>query len=448
LEAEEATLEQLKRSYDVRVSEALQGKLDEQNRADEAQIEEMERKKKLEASQLDALKEAHATREQDLLKKLERVKGQLDRVEGQRHVAVTALEELRMSFECSFCLERTANHMYYPCGHQYCCEDTCGSASQTTCPQCYTAVTQKIKLFGPLNSIKDTLHSARENVKVVQDDKKRLAHANRVVCEHQKSDEQVLGKLGEMWSTVEGILDLCGKIQQEAQVRQEQLERVKAQRAGALENLQKMQVYTANVANVEMQLRNAINSAQAQLHLQRSPNLPVGSGLGGMAGKMPGNSDLGQDQTMMDGIVQRPESAASRGDEVAYEPRVRTTHRKSAMKLNPYPSEAASPHLSVSSSSSPTSANSARDGPGCASKASGIGCGGGAGGRATEYHEEKIEEDMDDEDDTRCQKCLRPDEAEKMLLCDKCDSGWHIFCLSPPLQQIPPGEWKCPVCVG
>jgi len=82
-EAEEATLEQLKRSYDVRVSEALQGKLDEQNRADEAQIEEMERKKKLEASQLDALKEAHATREQDLLKKLERVKGQLDR---QSHV--------------------------------------------------------------------------------------------------------------------------------------------------------------------------------------------------------------------------------------------------------------------------------------------------------------------------------------------------------------------------
>ena len=439
-EAEEATLEQLKRSYDVRVSEALQGKLDEQNRADEAQIEEMERKKKLEASQLDALKEAHATREQDLLKKLERVKGQLDRVEGQRHVAVTALEELRMSFECSICLERTANHMYYPCGHQYCCADTCGSASQATCPQCYTAVEQKIKLFGPLNSIKDTLHSARENVKGVQDDKKRLAHANRVVCEHQKSDEQVLGKLGEMWSTVEGILDLCGKIQQEAQMRQEQHERMKAQRAGALENLQKMQVYTANVANVEMQLRNAISSAQAQLNLQKSPNLPVGSRPGGMAGKMPGN-------------VQKPDSAASRGDEVAYGPRVRTTNRKSVMKLNQYPSEdpleAASPHLALSSSSSPTSADSARDGPvGCASRASGIGCGGGAGGRATEYHEDEIEEEMDDDEDTKCQRCLHPDEAEKMLLCDKCDSGWHIFCLSPPLKEIPPGEWKCPMCVG
>jgi len=223
-------------------------------------------------------------------------------------------------------------------------------------------------------------------VKGVQDDKKRLAHANRVVCEHQKSDEQVLGKLGEMWSTVEGILDLCGKIQQEAQMRQEQHERMKAQRAGALENLQKMQVYTANVANVEMQLRNAIS-------------------------------------------------------------------RKSVMKLNQYPSEdpleAASPHLALSSSSSPTSADSARDGPvGCASRASGIGCGGGAGGRATEYHEDEIEEEMDDDEDTKCQRCLHPDEAEKMLLCDKCDSGWHIFCLSPPLKEIPPGEWKCPMCVG
>jgi hypothetical protein len=41
LEAEEATLEQLKRTYDIGVSEALQGTLEGQNRADEAQIEEM-----------------------------------------------------------------------------------------------------------------------------------------------------------------------------------------------------------------------------------------------------------------------------------------------------------------------------------------------------------------------------------------------------------------------
>jgi hypothetical protein len=38
---EEATLEQLKHSYDVGVSEVLRGKLEEQNQADEAQIEEM-----------------------------------------------------------------------------------------------------------------------------------------------------------------------------------------------------------------------------------------------------------------------------------------------------------------------------------------------------------------------------------------------------------------------
>ena len=41
MEAEEAKLEQLKRTYDIGVSEALQGTLEGQNRADEAQIEEM-----------------------------------------------------------------------------------------------------------------------------------------------------------------------------------------------------------------------------------------------------------------------------------------------------------------------------------------------------------------------------------------------------------------------
>ena len=33
-----------------------------------------------------------------------------------------------------------------------------------------------------------------------------------------------------------------------------------------------------------------------------------------------------------------------------------------------------------------------------------------------------------------------------MLLCDKCDTGYHTFCLKPPLKRIPEGEWYCPKC--
>lgn len=32
------------------------------------------------------------------------------------------------------------------------------------------------------------------------------------------------------------------------------------------------------------------------------------------------------------------------------------------------------------------------------------------------------------------------------MLCDRCDRGCHIFCLSPPLETVPEGEWLCPTC--
>ena len=34
----------------------------------------------------------------------------------------------------------------------------------------------------------------------------------------------------------------------------------------------------------------------------------------------------------------------------------------------------------------------------------------------------------------------------KMLLCDTCDAGWHMFCLPAPLSEIPDAEWFCPDC--
>lgn len=45
-----------------------------------------------------------------------------------------------------------------------------------------------------------------------------------------------------------------------------------------------------------------------------------------------------------------------------------------------------------------------------------------------------------------CHKCKKGHKPEKMLLCDTCDRGWHLFCLNPPLSKIPQGEWSCPKC--
>lgn len=49
-------------------------------------------------------------------------------------------------------------------------------------------------------------------------------------------------------------------------------------------------------------------------------------------------------------------------------------------------------------------------------------------------------------DDHSCQKCGKSDHPEWILLCDKCDCGWHCSCLRPALLVIPEGEWFCPPC--
>jgi len=46
----------------------------------------------------------------------------------------------------------------------------------------------------------------------------------------------------------------------------------------------------------------------------------------------------------------------------------------------------------------------------------------------------------------RCRLCKRKGDADKMLLCDKCDCGHHIYCLRPPLKEIPEGDWFCADC--
>lgn len=47
-----------------------------------------------------------------------------------------------------------------------------------------------------------------------------------------------------------------------------------------------------------------------------------------------------------------------------------------------------------------------------------------------------------------CLNCGRGDAEDQMLLCDGCDDSYHIFCLIPPLLDIPKGDWRCPKCVA
>ena len=48
--------------------------------------------------------------------------------------------------------------------------------------------------------------------------------------------------------------------------------------------------------------------------------------------------------------------------------------------------------------------------------------------------------------DLMCSICERPDDEPNMLVCD-CKQGFHIYCLSPALDAVPEGDWKCPKCV-
>eukprot|EP01094_Clydonella_sp_ATCC50884_P000135 TRINITY_DN10110_c0_g1_i1.p1 TRINITY_DN10110_c0_g1~~TRINITY_DN10110_c0_g1_i1.p1 ORF type:complete len:1197 (-),score=332.09 TRINITY_DN10110_c0_g1_i1:65-3619(-) len=45
-----------------------------------------------------------------------------------------------------------------------------------------------------------------------------------------------------------------------------------------------------------------------------------------------------------------------------------------------------------------------------------------------------------------CVLCWKTTQPSKIVLCDQCDVGCHVFCLSPPLRSVPSGQWLCPGC--
>jgi hypothetical protein len=46
----------------------------------------------------------------------------------------------------------------------------------------------------------------------------------------------------------------------------------------------------------------------------------------------------------------------------------------------------------------------------------------------------------------RCMLCESKGGATHMLVCDRCSRGWHMACMTPPMDVIPVGRWVCPRC--
>ncbi|XP_010778965.1 lysine (K)-specific demethylase 5Ba isoform X2 [Notothenia coriiceps] len=51
-------------------------------------------------------------------------------------------------------------------------------------------------------------------------------------------------------------------------------------------------------------------------------------------------------------------------------------------------------------------------------------------------------------DQYMCMVCGNDTAEDRLLLCDGCDDSYHIFCLIPPLHDVPKGDWRCPKCLA
>ncbi|GAV83993.1 PHD domain-containing protein/SET domain-containing protein [Cephalotus follicularis] len=65
-------------------------------------------------------------------------------------------------------------------------------------------------------------------------------------------------------------------------------------------------------------------------------------------------------------------------------------------------------------------------------------------------HAEVVEDEEGDEEeeykDLSCQQCGSGDRDDELLLCDKCDKGFHMKCVRPIVVRVPIGKWLCPNC--
>jgi hypothetical protein len=43
----------------------------------------------------------------------------------------------------------------------------------------------------------------------------------------------------------------------------------------------------------------------------------------------------------------------------------------------------------------------------------------------------------------RCMLCGSRGGTAHMLVCDRCSRGWHMACMTPPMDVVPDGRWVC-----
>uniref|UniRef100_A0A803KX49 Histone-lysine N-methyltransferase n=1 Tax=Chenopodium quinoa TaxID=63459 RepID=A0A803KX49_CHEQI len=56
--------------------------------------------------------------------------------------------------------------------------------------------------------------------------------------------------------------------------------------------------------------------------------------------------------------------------------------------------------------------------------------------------------EKEDYSDIKCEECGSGDGEMELLLCDKCDKGFHMNCVRPIVTRVPIGSWLCPSCSG
>lgn len=54
--------------------------------------------------------------------------------------------------------------------------------------------------------------------------------------------------------------------------------------------------------------------------------------------------------------------------------------------------------------------------------------------------------DRDDYSRVVCNQCGSGEDSDEILLCDRCDDGYHMLCLRPIVVRVPIGSWYCPSC--
>jgi histone demethylase JARID1 len=46
-----------------------------------------------------------------------------------------------------------------------------------------------------------------------------------------------------------------------------------------------------------------------------------------------------------------------------------------------------------------------------------------------------------------CEVCQKTENGDELLLCDGCNRGYHLYCLTPSLPTVPKSDWYCLQCL-